>query len=70
MQSKKLQALTGYRASELKDCIALVHDLQLNRKGTSLMAIRDKYKKDMFKGVSTLLPPVEIPASYFEDLKE
>ncbi|KAG8097584.1 hypothetical protein GUJ93_ZPchr0013g37555 [Zizania palustris] len=47
--SKKLQAVTGYRASELKDCITLIHDLQLNRKGTSLMAIRDKYKQDRVK---------------------
>uniref|UniRef100_A0A0E0N811 Uncharacterized protein n=1 Tax=Oryza rufipogon TaxID=4529 RepID=A0A0E0N811_ORYRU len=68
--SKKLQEVTGYRASELKDCITCIHDLQLNRKGSSLMAIRDKYKQHRFKGVSTLLPPVEIPASYFEDLNE
>uniref|UniRef100_A0A0E0KG30 Uncharacterized protein n=1 Tax=Oryza punctata TaxID=4537 RepID=A0A0E0KG30_ORYPU len=68
--SKKLQEVTGYRASELKDCITCIHDLQLNRKGSSLMAIRDKYKQHRFKGVSTLLPPVEIPASYFEDLNK
>ncbi|KAG8062738.1 hypothetical protein GUJ93_ZPchr0003g16773 [Zizania palustris] len=43
--SKKLQAVTGYRSSELKDCITLIHDLQLNRKGSSLMAIRNKYKQ-------------------------
>lgn len=45
LQSKKLQEVTGYRASELKDCITCIHDLQLNRKGSSLMAIRDKYKQ-------------------------
>uniref|UniRef100_J3LQR4 Uncharacterized protein n=1 Tax=Oryza brachyantha TaxID=4533 RepID=J3LQR4_ORYBR len=68
--SKKLQEVTGYRASELKDCITCIHDLQLNRRGSSLVAIRDKYKQHRFKGVSALLPPVEIPASYFQDRNE
>ncbi|XP_037421960.1 cyclin-A3-1-like [Triticum dicoccoides] len=68
--SKKLQSVTGYSASELKDCITAIHDLQLSRKGQSWNAIRDKYKQHRFKGVSALLPPVGIPASYFEDLKE
>lgn len=68
--SKKLQSVTGYKASELKDCITTIHDLQLRRKGSSWNAIRDKYKQPRFKGVSALLPPVHIPASYFEDLKE
>lgn len=99
LQSNKLQSVTGYRASELKDCITAIHDLQLSRKGQSWNAIRDKYKQhrvsmhqqshftydhshgsavgltvqsylEQFKGVSALLPPVGIPASYFEDLKE
>ncbi|OEL36241.1 Cyclin-A3-2 [Dichanthelium oligosanthes] len=68
--NKKLQKVTGYKVSELKDCIVAIHDLQLNRKCSSLMAIRDKYKQHKFKFVSTLLPPVVIPASYFEDLVE
>ncbi|XP_051179498.1 cyclin-A3-1 [Lolium perenne] len=67
--SKKLQAVTGYRPFELKDCITAIHDLQLSRKGQSWNAIRDKYKQHRFKGVSALLPPVYIPASYFQDLK-
>ncbi|KAG2630307.1 cyclin-A3-2-like [Panicum virgatum] len=68
--NKKLQKVTGYKVSELKDCIVSIHDLQLNRKCSSLMAIRDKYKQHKFKFVSTLLPPVVIPTSYFEDLAE
>ncbi|XP_062211788.1 cyclin-A3-1-like isoform X2 [Phragmites australis] len=68
--SKKLQTLTGYKPSELKDCVTAIHELQLNRKGSSTMVIRDKYKQHRFKGVSALLPPVEIPASYFKNLKE
>ncbi|XP_047049609.1 cyclin-A3-2-like [Lolium rigidum] len=68
--SKEMQKLTGYKPSELKDCIIAIHELQLNRKGPCLPAIRDKYKQHRFKSVSTLLPPVEIPASYFQDLTE
>ncbi|KAM0859078.1 hypothetical protein ACQ4PT_047441 [Festuca glaucescens] len=68
--SKEIQKLTGYKPSELKDCIIAIHELQLNRKGPYLPAIRDKYKQHRFKSVSTLLPPVEIPASYFQDLTE
>ncbi|CAN6323315.1 unnamed protein product [Urochloa humidicola] len=64
--SKKMQTLTGYKPSELKDCVIAIHELQLNRKCSSMMAIRDKYKQHRFKGVSALLPPVEIPASYFK----
>jgi hypothetical protein len=45
LQSKKLQAVTGYRPFELKDCITAIHDLQLSRKGQSWNAIRDKYKQ-------------------------
>ncbi|XP_040385516.1 cyclin-A3-2-like [Oryza brachyantha] len=67
---KKMQKLTGYKVSELKECITAIHDLQLNRKYSSLTAIRDKYKQHKFKCVSTLLPPVDIPALYLQDLTE
>jgi cyclin A len=97
-----MQTLTGYKPSELKDCVAAIHHMQLNRKYSSMMAIREKYKQHkvsmgldsrtwfyfqivciiqcpncginllkQFKAVSALLPPVEIPASYFiKKLKE
>ncbi|CAN6338744.1 unnamed protein product [Urochloa humidicola] len=68
--NKKMQKVTGYKVSELKDCIVAIHELQLNMKCSTVMAIRDKYKQHKFKFVSTLLPPVAIPASYFEDIAE
>ncbi|KAJ1294574.1 hypothetical protein BS78_01G155400 [Paspalum vaginatum] len=68
--SKRMQTLTGYKPSELKDCATAIHELQLNLKCSSMVAIREKYKQHRFKGVSALLPPVEIPASYFKKLKE
>lgn len=46
LQCLALQHYTGYRPSELKECILAIHDLQLNRKGSSLRAIRNKYKEN------------------------
>jgi hypothetical protein len=40
-----MQKLTGYKVSELKDCILAIHDLQLRKKCSNLTAIRDKYKQ-------------------------
>ncbi|GAB2269622.1 Belongs to the cyclin [Dionaea muscipula] len=60
---------SGYRASELRECVLAIHDLQLSRKGGSLVAIRDKYKQHKFKCVSTLLSPPEIPTGYFDDME-
>ncbi|ONK60020.1 uncharacterized protein A4U43_C08F13370 [Asparagus officinalis] len=64
--SSKLQQQTNYKLSDLKDCIKALHDLQLNKKKSSLTAVREKYKQHKFKFVTTLVPPLEIPTSYFE----
>ncbi|KAJ4770813.1 Cyclin family protein [Rhynchospora pubera] len=66
--NKKLETSTGYKASELKDCIYALHELQLNKRGSSLGAIRDKYKQHRFKCVSTLLPHQVIPDPFFDEL--
>ncbi|XP_010277154.1 PREDICTED: G2/mitotic-specific cyclin C13-1-like [Nelumbo nucifera] len=67
--SLTLQHYSGYRPSDLKDCVLAIHDLQLNRKGSSLVAVRDKYKQHKFKCVATLASPPEMPNHYFEDIK-
>ncbi|XP_042500333.1 G2/mitotic-specific cyclin C13-1-like [Macadamia integrifolia] len=66
--SSTLQQCMGYRPSDLRDCVLAIHDLQLNRKGTSLVAVRDKYRQYKFKCVATLSSPQEIPAAYFNDV--
>ncbi|CAA0840690.1 Putative cyclin-A3-1 [Striga hermonthica] len=66
--SLALQRQSAYKASDLKECVHLIHDLQLSKKGGSLVAIREKYKQHRFKCVSTLSSPSEIPESYFDDL--
>ncbi|KAK1312490.1 Cyclin-A3-1 [Acorus calamus] len=68
--SPALQNNTGYQPSVLKDCILAIHDLQLNRKESSLNAIKDKYVQQKFRGVAQLSSPSEIPAAYFEDVKK
>ncbi|KAK8918226.1 Cyclin-A3-1 [Platanthera zijinensis] len=49
-ESKKLRQCTGYKLSDLKECIHLIHDLQLNRRGSNLLAIREKYKQHRREG--------------------
>ncbi|KAH7665303.1 cyclin A protein [Dioscorea alata] len=68
--STAMQNHTGYSVTELKECIFAIHDMQLNRKVSSLTSTREKYKQHKFKCVSALLSPSEIPESYLEDFKE
>ncbi|XP_021827304.1 cyclin-A3-4-like isoform X2 [Prunus avium] len=64
--SLALQSYSGYRPSDLKMCVRAIHDLQLNIKGSSLRAVRDKYRKPKYACVGTLTSLPEIPAIYFE----
>ncbi|XP_078177977.1 cyclin-A3-1-like [Carex rostrata] len=66
--SKKLETSTGYKVRELKECIYALHELQLNKRCSSLSAIREKYKQHRFKCASTLLPHQEIPSLFFDEL--
>ncbi|KAK4428840.1 putative cyclin-A3-1 [Sesamum alatum] len=65
-----LQRHSGYRAADLKECVGILHDLQMNRRGSALVAVREKYKQQKFKCVSTLSSPSEVPGSFFEDIKD
>ncbi|XAR72948.1 hypothetical protein NMG60_11019763 [Bertholletia excelsa] len=66
----EMQNYSGYKPSELKECVLAIHDLQLNRRGMSLRAIREKYKDHKFKCVAMLSSPSEVPSSYFEATNE
>ncbi|KAK9756403.1 hypothetical protein RND81_01G094700 [Saponaria officinalis] len=68
--SSSLQHYTGYKPSDLKECVMRIQDLQLQKRGGSLEAIRNKYKQHKFKCVSTLTFPTASPTCYFEDVKE
>ncbi|KAA8528483.1 hypothetical protein F0562_035838 [Nyssa sinensis] len=68
--SSALQRYSGYKPADLKECVFIIHDLQLSRRGSSWAAAREKYKQHKFKCVSTLSSPSVIPNSYFEDVEE
>ncbi|XP_071731407.1 G2/mitotic-specific cyclin C13-1-like [Rutidosis leptorrhynchoides] len=65
-----LEQLCGYKPSDLKECVMILHDLQSSRRAANLVAVREKYKQHKFKGVSELSSPLTIPASFFEDVQE
>ncbi|CAJ2643455.1 unnamed protein product [Trifolium pratense] len=55
-----LEYHTNYKASELKTVVLALEDLQLNTKGCSHHAIREKYKQEKFNCVAKLSPkPVQ-----------
>lgn len=68
--SMALQRHSGYRPSDLKECVLAIHDIQLNRKGSSSRAVRDKYTQNKFKHVANISPPSEVPGRYFAAINE
>lgn len=68
--SLALQQYSGYCPKDLKDCVQILHDLYLSRRGGSLPAVREKYRQHKFKCVASMASPPEIPAAYFEDFGE
>ncbi|RVW49677.1 Cyclin-A3-4 [Vitis vinifera] len=69
--SLALQRYSGYKPSDLKECVLLIHSRHLNRRGnSSLRAIRQKYLQPMFKCVAAHVSLPEIPKHYFEARKE
>ncbi|NP_001312811.1 G2/mitotic-specific cyclin C13-1-like [Nicotiana tabacum] len=61
-----LQHCTGYKPSELKDCVLVIHELQSGRRAASVQAVRKKYMDHKYKCVAALHPP-DIPACFFDD---
>ncbi|KAI3758842.1 hypothetical protein L6452_06414 [Arctium lappa] len=65
-----LEQLSGYKPSDLKECVQMLHDLQSSKRAATLVAVREKYKQHKFKCVSELSSPSTIPASFFDDVQE
>lgn len=55
---------TTYKASDLKESVQALQELQLNTKGCPLNSIRMKYKQEKFKSVSAFTSP-ELPDRLF-----
>ncbi|KAK1427470.1 hypothetical protein QVD17_16156 [Tagetes erecta] len=64
-----LERLSGYKPSDLKECVEILHDLQSSRRAGNLVAVREKYNQHKFKCVSGLSSPSAIASSFFEDIK-
>ncbi len=45
MQDSTLQHYTGYKPSELRECVVRIHEIQCNTKNCTLPAIREKYRQ-------------------------
>ncbi|CAL0319043.1 unnamed protein product [Lupinus luteus] len=58
---------TGYEVAELKECVLILHDLYLAKRGGSFPAIREKYKQHKLKKVALLPSPPVLPSSLFEE---
>ncbi|KAK7283269.1 hypothetical protein RIF29_12679 [Crotalaria pallida] len=65
--SSTLCKSTGYNVAELKECVLILHDLYLARRGGAFNAIREKYKQHKFKYVAHMPSPPQIPSSFFEE---
>lgn len=63
-----LQQLSGYKSSDLKECVHIIHDIYLGRRGASLQVVREKYKEHKFKSVASLPCSPEIPFYYWENV--
>ncbi|KAL7188498.1 hypothetical protein ACSBR1_038375 [Camellia fascicularis] len=57
--SSALQDFSSYKPADLRECVLIIHDLQLSKRGGSLVTSRNKYKQHE-----------EIPNSFFEDVKD
>lgn len=63
-QTSALQQYSGYKASDLRECVLAIHDLQLAKRGSSSRAIREKYTQQKVHQSCTLhkdLTSVPIP---------
>ncbi|XP_010061707.2 cyclin-A3-4 isoform X3 [Eucalyptus grandis] len=69
-KTSSLRRYSGYTVKDLKECVQIIHDLYLGRRGGSLQAVREKYKQHKFKRVAVMPSPPDIPASYFKDVNE
>nr|DAD27011.1 TPA_asm: hypothetical protein HUJ06_028479 [Nelumbo nucifera] len=60
-----LEYYTTYKASDLKDTVLELQDLQMNTKDCPLHAIREKYRQNKFKCVATMSSPKQPLESLF-----
>ncbi|KAJ1375547.1 Cyclin-like [Sesbania bispinosa] len=57
---------TGYISLQLRECVCILHDLYMARRGESFQATREKYSQHKFKHVANLPSPPHLPSDLFE----
>ncbi|CAI8599294.1 unnamed protein product [Vicia faba] len=57
----------GYKSSELKECVVILHDLYFSRREAYLKTLRNKFNLKKFKCVANLPSPPEVPTHYFKE---
>ncbi|KAK4365792.1 hypothetical protein RND71_013672 [Anisodus tanguticus] len=62
--NQTLEHYTRYKALELKTTVLLLQDLQMNTSGSTLNAIREKYRQPKFKSVATLSSPKPVQSLF------
>lgn len=59
MQNSTLRQYSGYSSKDLKECVQILLDLYMRRRGVSLHAVREKYKQHkvylLHKGLRDLM---------------
>ncbi|KAL6511603.1 Cyclin [Orobanche gracilis] len=70
LDNSPLEYHSGYEAADLKECVGILHDLQMSKRGSALVAVREKYNQHEFKCVPMLSSPLEVPESFFECIKD
>ncbi|KAF8084771.1 hypothetical protein N665_0701s0001 [Sinapis alba] len=66
--NQMLEEYTKYKAADLQECVGIIHDLYLSRRGGALQAVRDKYKHHKFQCVATMPVSPELPVTFWEDV--
>ncbi|KAJ1385446.1 Cyclin-like [Sesbania bispinosa] len=57
---------TGYISLQLRECVCILHDLYMARRGGSFQATREKYSQHKFKQVANMPSPLHLPNDLFE----
>ncbi|KAL1200925.1 Cyclin-A3-2 [Cardamine amara subsp. amara] len=62
--NKMLEEYTKYKAADLQECVGIILDLYLSRRGRGLEAVRNKYKQHKFQCVATMHVSPELPVTF------
>ncbi|CAL5195130.1 unnamed protein product [Lathyrus oleraceus] len=68
-QNQELECRSGYKASDLQECVLAIHEVHSNISKWPVQAVREKYMKSKFMSMASLTAG-EIPANYFEPIDQ